>query len=234
MFRNLTLAALHDSDLAALRPHLVQREFERGDLLTGQGDEVDHVYFPTTAYISNSVTFTDGRSAQIFVMGVEGVSGLAAFLADEPCAWSIEVRSAGEAYQLPAAVLRRQAQASPALRLQLLRLAHDYQAQGAFSVGCAALHTAAARLAHFILTSADRTGDDRLQLTQQDIADFLSIQRTTVNAAANELKEAGAIRYSRGALHIIDRPELTRRACECYRLQAPDRRTRTARPLPAV
>lgn len=234
MLRNLTLAALHESDLAALRPHLVHRDLERGDLVTAQGAEVDHVYFPTTAYISNSVTFSDGGAAQIFVMGVEGVSGLAAFLADEPCAWSIEVRSSGEAWQLPAAVLRRQAQASPPLRLQLLRLAHDYQAQGAYSVGCAALHTAVARLAHFILTSADRTDDDRLQLTQQDIADFLSIQRTTVNAAANELKEAGAIRYSRGVVRIIDRPELTRRACECYRLQAPDRRARTARPLPAV
>ena len=234
MLRNLTLAALHESDLAALRPHLVHREFERGELLTAQGADVDQVYFPTTAYISNSVTFSDGRSAQIFVMGVEGVSGLAAFLADEPCAWNVEVRSAGEAYQLPAAVLRRRAQASPGLRVQLLRLAHDYQAQGAYSVGCAALHSTVSRLAHFILTSADRHHDDRLQLTQQDIADFLSIQRTTVNAAANELKDAGAIRYSRGVLRIIDRPELTRRTCECYRLQAPDRRARTGRPLPAV
>lgn len=217
MLRNHTLANLHKDDLEALRPHLVRRDFERGDLLTEQGEAVEQIYFPTTAYISNSVVFRDGRSAQTFVMGVEGVSGLAAFLADEPCAWCIEVRSAGEAYQLPAGVLRRLSEASPGLRLQLLSLSHDYQAQAAYSVGCAALHSPVSRLAHFILTSADRGHDEQLKLTQQDVADFLSIQRTTVNTAANELKAAGAISYSRGVVRIVDRPALLRRACECYR-----------------
>lgn len=227
MPHNLTLESLSEADLAVLRPHLVKRQLERGAVLTPQGCEVEHVYFPTTAYISNTVAFRDGRSAQIFVMGVEGVSGLAAFLADEPCAWNIEVRSAGEAYQVSAAVLRRQAAASPHLRLQLLRLAHDYQVQAACSVGCAVLHNTSSRLASFILTSADRGGDDRLHLTQQDVADFLGIQRTTVNAAANELRGVGAIAYARGVMHIVDRAALNRQACECYRLKA-SRRTRPA------
>ena len=228
MFRNHTLAALQDTDLAALLPHLAQLNVERGAILTDQGGEIENIYFPTTAYLSNAVTFSDGRSAQTFVMGVEGVSGLAAFLAEAPSAWGVEVRSSGEVYQLPASILRSQVEASPALRRQLLRLTHDYQAQAAFSIGCASLHGGVARLANLILTSADRLGDDRLNLTQQDIADFLSIQRTTVNSAANELKAAKAIQYSRGVIRIIDRAALTRMACECYEMQQSTRLRRAA------
>jgi len=152
-------------------------------------------------------------------MGVEGVSGLAAFLAEAPSAWGVEVRSCGEVYRLPATVLRRQVEASPVLRRQLLRLTHDYQAQAAYSVGCASLHGIVSRLANLILTSADRRGDDRLDLTQQDVADFLGMQRTTVNSAANELRAVKAINYSWGVIRIVDRDALTRLACECYQLQ---------------
>ncbi|HYC68836.1 Crp/Fnr family transcriptional regulator [Brevundimonas sp.] len=210
---------MHADDISALLPHLSRLDVERGSLLTEQGEEVDQVYFPTTAYLSNAVLFRDGRSAQTFVMGVEGVSGLAASLAEEPSAWRVEVRASGEVYSLSAAVLRQQADASPRLRLQLLRLTHDYQAQAAFTVGCASLHPVGARLANFILTTADRRGDDQLDLTQQDLADFLGIQRTTINSAANELKVANAIKYSRGVIRIVDRDTLSRHACECYQLQ---------------
>ena len=228
MFRNLTLAAMQDDDVAALLPHLSRLDVKRGAVLTDQGREIDYVYFPTTAYLSNSVAFSDGRSAQTFVMGVEGVSGLAAFLAEAPSAWVVEVRSSGEVYRLPAAVLRSQVGASPGLRLQLLRLTHDYQAQAAYSVGCASLHSAVSRLANVILTTADRLDDDQLDLTQQDVADFLGVQRTTVNSAANELKASRSIKYSRGVIRIVDRYALSCQACECYQLQ------KAARPLPGA
>jgi CRP-like cAMP-binding protein len=219
---------MHADDIAALLPHLSRHDVERGAVLTHQGGEIDQIYFPTTAYLSNAVTFRDGRSAQTFVMGVEGVSGLAAFLAEAPSAWGVEVRSSGEVYRLSSTVLRRQVEASPALRRQLLRLTHDYQAQAAYSVGCASLHAMSSRLANFILTSADRRGDDRLELTQQDVADFLGAQRTTVNSAANDLRAANAIKYSRGVIRIVDRDALIRLACECYQLQ------KAARPFAEV
>jgi CRP-like cAMP-binding protein len=218
MLRNLTLALLGEADLAALRPHLSSRHVRRGEMLTDQGGMVEHIYFPTTAYLANIVTFQDGRTAQTFIMGVEGVSGLAAFLAEEPCAWGVEVKVEGEVYQLQASLLRRQAEVSPQLRHQLLRRVYDYQAQAAFAVGCASLHPLTSRLALHILATSERLGADELHLTQQDLAAQLGVQRTSVSDAASELKAAEAITYSRGAISITDRNALIKRACECYEL----------------
>jgi CRP-like cAMP-binding protein len=200
MFRNHTLAALQGADLAELRPHLHERLVERGEVLTAQGAEVERIFFPTTAYLANMVTFSDGRSAETFVMGAEGVSGLAAFLARQPCAWSVEVKAPGAVYQLPAGIFRARVEQSQPLRDHLLRLTYDYQAQAAFGVGCGSLHDLTSRLARFILTGCDRLGGDTLRLTQQDIAGLLGAQRTTTNSAANQLKAARAIRYSRGVI----------------------------------
>lgn len=216
MLRNHTLSAMDTADLAALLPHLAEDHVERGTLLTVQGGTVDQLYFPTTAFLAHTVSFEDGRSALTFIMGAEGVSGLAPFLAEEVSAWGVEVKSSGALFRLSAPVLRRQMEVSPTLRRQLLRLSYDYQAQTAYGVGCASLHSAGPRIASLILRSADRLGADELRLTQQDVAEFLGIQRTTVNAAAIQLKDSGAIHYSRGAIHIIDREALTREACECY------------------
>lgn len=218
MLRNHTLAALNEADLAALRPHLSERRVHRGEILTDQGADVDSIYFPTTAYLANMVTFHDGRTAQTFIMGVEGVSGLAAFLAEEPCAWGVEVKVEGDVYQLSAAVLRRQLEASPRLLRQLLRRVYDYQTQAAFAVGCASLHSVTSRLALFTLAAADRLDTRELHLTQQDLAALLGVQRTTVNAAAAELRAARAFHYSRGVIRVTDRDVLIHHACECYGL----------------
>lgn len=219
MLRNLTLAAMCEADLAFLSPHLTSCRVERGEVLTAQGADVEAVFFPTTAHLANTVTFSDGRWAETFIMGVEGVSALAPFLAGSPCAWAVEVKVSGEAYRVPAAVLSRRVDESPTLRRQLLRLTNDYQSQAAFGVGCAALHGVAPRLARFILAIADRNETDQIALTQQDMAELLGSQRTTVNSAAQELKTAQAIRYSRGRIRIVDRALLARMSCECYELQ---------------
>lgn len=218
MFRNLTLAALRGPDFAALRPHLGERRVERGDVLVEQGARVEYVYFPTTALLANTVTFSDGRSAETFVMGVEGVSGLPAFLAEAPCAWAVEVKVGGAVWAVPARVLQKQVEASADLRRDLLRLSNDYQTQAAFGVACAALHNAPSRLARLLLLHADRACTEELRFTQEDLATLLGMQRTTVNAAALELKAGKAIRYSRGVIRIMDRPALEQAACECHDL----------------
>lgn len=228
MLRNHTLAALTGSDLAALLSDLSEMQVARGAILTRQGDEVDDLYFPTTAYLANTVTFEDGRSALTFVMGAEGVSGLAPFLAEADSVWGGEVKTGGSVYRLPAAALRRRMNDSPELRRQLLRLSYDYQIQSALGVGCAALHDAVQRLATLLLKSTDRLETDKLELTQQDIGEFLGMQRTTVNAAAKALKAMGAIRYSRGSIHVVDRRALMGQACECYRTGKADRILRAA------
>jgi CRP-like cAMP-binding protein len=219
MVRNLTLAAMGDDDLAALLPDLSLQTVSRGSMLIVQGVEVDTLYFPATAYLANLVTFQDGGRAMSFVMGAEGVSGLAPFMADEASAWGVQVRAAGEVYSLPAAALRKRMEDSADLRRQLGKLSYGYQVQAAYAGGCAALHDSRGRLATLILRSSERLGASELRLTQQDIGEFLGLQRTTVNSAALGLRAAGAIRYLRGVIRIADRDALMKNACECYRLR---------------
>lgn len=219
MLRNLTLAAMADDDMAALRPHLKEQAVASGQVLIPQGSRIEIVYFPATAGLMNAVTFSDGRSAETFAMGVEGVSGLAPFMADLPCAWSVEVKQEGIVISLPASRLRTRVNESPALRQLLLRRVSDYQAQAALGVACATLHRINNRLARLLLVHTDRLQSDRLRITQEDLAHLLGCQRTTVTASARELKARRIIRYLRGVIQILDRPALMDQACECYALQ---------------
>lgn len=219
MLRNLTLSAMHPDDLAALLPDLSEHRVERGDVLNRQGEVVEHVYFPTTAYLANTLTFRDGRSAETFSMGLEGVSGLAPFMADTVCAWAVEVKISGLACRTSARALRSRTEVSPTLRQQLIRLLSEYQTQASVGVACAALHDSASRLARFMLVHTEERKTSELRLTQEDIAALLGLQRTTINAAAVELKHAGAINYRRGAIWITNADILKRHACECYALQ---------------
>lgn len=132
----------------------------------------------------------------------------------------MEVKTAGSVYEIAAPLLRGAVEASPRLRAQFMTLANDYQAQSAIGVACAALHQSTERLALVILSTADRTGDERLQLTQADLAEILGVQRTTVNASATHLKAAGAIAYSRGVIRIRNRGMLEKEACECWSMRA--------------
>lgn len=219
MLRNLTLAALASEDLNALRPHLKERHVETGALLTPQGAQVETIWFPVTALIANTVTFSDGRSAETFAMGVEGVSGLAPFLASMPCAWAVEVKQGGIAFAISATRLRERLDISAPLRNLLMRRVADYQAQASLGAACGALHGITARLARLLLVHAERQQNDSLAITQQDFADLLGCQRTTVTASARDLKQRKLIRYLRGVVHITDREGLIGEACECYAMQ---------------
>ncbi len=219
MLRNLTLSAMASTDLACLLPDISERQVARGEVLIDQGTHVETVAFLASALVVNTVTFKDGRTAETFDMGIEGVTGLAPFLADAPCAWGVEVRGAGLVYEVSAAALRRRTDASPQLRHQFVTLSNDYQAQASLGVACSAFHNATARLASLLLFRAERSRDNRLRYTQEDLATRLGIQRTTVTASALSLKAAGAISYSRGHVTILDRSALARLACECHEMQ---------------
>lgn len=216
MLRNSALLSLDRHDLAHILPHLSEMSVERGQVLTAQGRPVEHLYFPVTAYLANSIVFQGPQPPLTFVTGSEWVFGLGPFLADEVAAWNVEVRSPGQIYRLPAIALRRRMNVSPTLQAQLLRLAFAYQAQVSFGVVCASRHLATGRLATLILKSADRANSEGIHLTQQDTADFLGMQRTTANASAKALKAAGAIRYGRGTIRIANRDLLLKAACDCY------------------
>ena len=218
-FRNQVLATLNADDRAALEPHLVRVNLAKGQVLTEQDHVVDYVYFPETADLANTMMFEDGRAVETSTVGPEGVSGLAAFMADAPCAWRIEVQIDGLGWKLDAGVFRRQIEASKELLNRALQLTHDYQSQAAQSAACNAIHEVTPRLARWILLVQDRTNQSEIALTQGDLATLLGVQRTTINASAAELRTAGAIGYRRGKVHIKDRSALKRLSCSCYEAQ---------------
>ncbi|GAA0869746.1 Crp/Fnr family transcriptional regulator [Brevundimonas basaltis] len=219
VLKNKFLSAIAQEDLAAMLPRMREVELRKGQVLIEQEAAVEEVHFPLSAQLCNLTIFTDGRSVETAVVGSEGVSGLAPFLADAPCAWQVVVQIAGSALALPSSVLRSQARESADLRGLLVRLVHDYQAQSAQTAACNTVHRSTAKLARWLLMFDDRSQGKKLEITQQDLAALMGMQRTTINQAAGELKTLGAIAYQRGYIRITNRDLLERSSCECYEMQ---------------
>lgn len=216
---NGMLESLDEADQIALEPHLRRMTVEKDQILIEQELLVREVHFPVSTELSNLMAFSDGRVVEISTVGSEGVSGLAAFLAEAPCAWRVTVREGDTVIALSAAALRKQVAVSPRLLKRLMLLTHDNQSQGAQNAACNAIHDSTSRLARWILTLCDRTGREALELTQEEMSVMLGVQRTTVSAGAAELKRQGAISYARGALRVENRRRLEAAACECYPMQ---------------
>lgn len=219
VLKNKFLSAIAPEDLAAMLPRMREVELRKGQVLIEQEAAVEEVHFPLSAQLCNLTILTDGRSVETAVVGSEGMSGLAPFLADAPCAWQVVVQIAGSALVLPASVLRSQARESADLRELLVRLVHDYQAQSAQTAACNTVHRSTAKLARWLLMFDDRSQGTKLEITQQDLAALMGMQRTTINQAAGELKTLGAIDYLRGYIRITNRDLLERSSCECYEMQ---------------
>ncbi len=218
---NRLWAAMSPADQEALLPSMTPRHLPVGDILTRTGEPVKIVYFPVSADLANVIRFSDGRSGMATNVGREGVSGLAAFLADEPSGWDVQVQVEGKAWALESAILRRQVKASPPLMDLLLALTHCNPVEAAQNAVCNTVHQVTPRVARWLLTLQDRTGGDSFKLTQDDVAQLVSSRRTTVNAAWQTLRDVGAIRHGRGVVSIVDRERLKRQACECYEALRP-------------
>ncbi len=218
-YGNHFLDRLEPADEAALRPHLRRMEVAAGQVLIAQDTEVVEVHFPADAQLANLVRFSDGWAIETAVVGREGLSGLAPFMAGEPCGWEVAVRQPGTVYVLAAKVLCERFHASRPLLNQLLRLSYIYQMQAVQHAACNAVHAALPRVARWLLTASDLTPGEPVRFTQEELAGLLGAQRTTVNEAANQLKDRGAISYARGVVRILDGALLERLACECYRME---------------
>lgn len=218
-YGNHFLDTLEAADEAALRPHLRRMAVEAGRVLIEQDTQVAEVHFPVDAQLVNLARFSDGSAVETAVVGREGLSGLAPFMARQPCGWEVTARMAGTVYAIPAEVVRARQYESRPLLDALLRLSHIYQMQAAQHAACNAMHRAPQRVARWLLTASDLSPGERLRLTQEELAGLLGAQRTTVNEAAGQLKAAGAIRYARGTIRILDRGVLERAACECYAME---------------
>lgn len=218
-YGNHFLDALEPEDLLALSPHLRRMEGVAGQILIEQDGPIPEVHFPVDAQLVNQVRFADGPAIETALVGSEGLSGLAPFMADEACGWEVAVRMPGAFYALPVRVLRQRMAVSPPLMNHLLRLSYIYQMQAVQHAACNAVHKVLPRVARWLLTASDLNPDRDIAFTQEELANSLGSQRTTINDAAGSLKDRKIIRYTRGVIRILDRPALERAACECYAME---------------
>ena len=187
-----------------------------GTVLYESGSRLHHVYFPTTSIVSLLYVMEDGASAEIAVVGNEGILGIALFMGGETTPSRAVVQSAGHGYRLKAHLLKQEFnRAGPVLHL-LLRYTQALITQMAQTAVCNRHHSVEQQLCRWLLLSLDRLQSNKLTMTQELIANMLGVRREGVTEAAGKLQQAGLIRYSRGRIEVLDRKALERQACECY------------------
>ncbi|NEV65399.1 Crp/Fnr family transcriptional regulator, partial [Thiorhodococcus minor] len=201
--------------------HLELVRLPLGMALYESGEGLSHVYFPTDAIVSLLYVMEDGASAEIAVVGNEGIVGIALFMGGETVPNRAVVQSAGYAYRLKGQVLKREfarfgGRRHGTLQPLLLRYTMALLTQMAQTAVCNRHHTIDQQLCRWLLLSLDRLPSNELQMTQELIANMLGVRREGVTEAARRLQRAGLIRYSRGHITVLDRPGLEARVCECY------------------
>ena len=187
-----------------------------GQVLHESGVAMRHVYFPTTCIVSLLYVLENGASAEIAVIGNEGVVGVSLFMGSDTTTNRAVVQSAGHAYRLKGPLLRDEFARAGALQHRLLRYSQALLTQIAQTAVCNRHHTLDQQLCRWLLLSFDRLSSNELIMTQELIANMLGVRREGVTEAARNLQKAGLIKYNRGHIHILDRAGLEARACECY------------------
>ena len=212
---NHLLAALPPGNLARWLPHLEYFELKLGQVLYEAGGKQSHVYFPTTAIVSLLYVLENGASAEIAVVGNEGIVGVSLFMGGESTPSRAVVQSAGWAFRLPAAAMKEEFQQTPVLHL-MLRYTQALFTQMAQTAVCNRHHSLDQQLCRWLLLSMDRLQGEQLVMTQELIANMLGVRRVGVTEAAGSLQAAGLIEYVRGRIKVVDRVGLEMRTCECY------------------
>jgi CRP-like cAMP-binding protein len=214
--KNHLLGALPNSVQARLIPHLESVQMPLGGVLYESGGSLSHVYFPATSIVSLLYVMENGSSAEIAVVGNEGIVGISLFMGGESTPSRAVVQSAGYGFRLKSAMLKDEFnQAGPVLHL-LLRYTQALITQMAQTAVCNRHHSLDQQLCRWLLLSLDRLAGDELLMTQELIANMLGVRREGVTESAMKLQHAGLIRYARGRISVLDRVGLERRTCECY------------------
>jgi CRP-like cAMP-binding protein len=214
--QNHLLAALSAEEYERLVPNLELVPMPLGHVLYESGSELRSVYFPTTSIVSLLYVMLDGASAEIAVVGNEGLIGVALFMGGETMPNRAVVQSAGHAYRLNGQLLKEEFNRSDGLQHLLLRYTQALLTQMAQTAVCNRHHTLDQQLCRWLLLSLDRLPSDELVMTQELIANMLGVRREGVTEAAGNLQKSGLIKYSRGHITVLDRAGLEERVCECY------------------
>ena len=214
--QNHLLAALPPDVQIRLFPRLEPVSLPLGKVVYESGDTLRHVYFPTDSIVSLLYVMESGASAEISVVGNEGLIGISLFMGGESTPSRAVVQSAGNAYRLPGQQLKDEFNRHGDLQQVLLRYAQTLMTQMSQTAVCNRHHTIDQQLCRWLLLSLDRLPDNRLSMTQELIANMLGVRREGVTEAAGKLQRAGVILYSRGHITVLDRPKLEQLSCECY------------------
>jgi len=214
--QNRLIAALPSAEAGRWLPLLESVDLPLGSVLYESGGTLSHVYFPTTSIVSLLYVMENGSSAEIAVVGNEGIVGVSLFMGGESTPSRAVVQSAGRAFRLKASTMKEEFdRAGPVLHL-LLRYTQALITQMAQTAVCNRHHTLDQQLCRWLLLSLDRLQGNQLVMTQELIANMLGVRREGVTEGALKLQRAGLISYARGHITVLDRGGLEKRSCECY------------------
>jgi len=213
---NHLLASLPAKEWEQWKPHLQLVEMPLGSVLYESGATLSHAYFPISSIVSLLYVMENGGSAEIAVVGFEGIVGVSLFMGGESTPSRAVVQSAGNGFRIRSEIMKESFnRAGPVLHL-LLRYTQALLTQMAQTAVCNRHHTLDQQLCRWLLLSLDRLKSNELVMTQELIANMLGVRREGVTEAAGRLHKAGVIRYQRGHITVLLREELERRTCECY------------------
>jgi CRP-like cAMP-binding protein len=215
---NHLLAALPHEAYERLRPHLEPISFALGDVVYESGGHMPYVYFPTTSHISLLYTMIDGSTAEMGLVGQEGVVGIALFMGGETTPNRAMVQGGGAAFRMKSAAMLDEFKRGGEFQHLLLRYTQALITQISQTAVCNRLHSVEQRLCRWLLMTHDLAQTDELQMTHEFISNMLGVRREGVTVAARRLQDAGMISYVRGHIQILDRPQLLDHVCECYQV----------------
>ena len=214
--QNHLLAALPADELARLSEGIAISPMPLGHVLYESGDEMRFVYFPTNCIVSLLYVLADGSSAEIAIVGNEGIVGISLFMGGETTPSRAIVQSAGKAFRVASKVLKDEFRRGGPVQHVLLRYTQALITQMSQTAVCNRHHSVDQQLCRWLLMSLDRLDSNQLSMTQELIANMLGVRREGVTESAGKLQKLGLIRYNRGRIKVLDRPALEAHACECY------------------
>lgn len=214
--QNQLLAALPLQAQEDLFPHLKLVDMPLGKVLYESGDSLPSVFFPTDCIVSLLYVMESGASAEISVVGNEGLIGISVFMGGASTTSRAIVQSAGSAFSLPSSRLRAEFNGFADMRMLMLRYTQALITQMSQTAVCNRHHSIDQQLCRWLLLSLDRLNSNHLAMTQELIANMLGVRREGVTEAAGKLQDLGVIDYHRGKITVLDRPKLEKLCCECY------------------
>ncbi|WP_148255398.1 Crp/Fnr family transcriptional regulator [Aidingimonas lacisalsi] len=214
--QNTLLGLLPEEEVNRLLPDLEKVELTLGQSLGESGEQITHVYFPLDSIVSLLYEMEDGTSTEIAVVGHEGVVGVSLFMGGMTTPNRAIVQSAGHAYRLKGQLLNNEFNRAGPMQRLLLRYTQALLTQMAQTAVCNRHHSVDQQLCRWLLLSLDRLPGDKVNMTQELIANMLGVRREGVTESAGKLQKSGLISYHRGRITVTDRAGLEERVCECY------------------